>query len=583
MTTQASGANDTSSRDKHKPYSWRNARELLIMLTDTTAPIRLIWLVSLRIAVGCCDLLLAGTMYLVFLYLQGRAPSHFIPFAPRTISTAALSAVVLIILRCCLELFSLRSIVRYVQSIQTELTLRLTRGYTEMEWSHFTERNRSEMLNYAIHLPRDAAFFFHLCIELIASGIVVTMMLCALVYQSMSATGWLILCVAIFYLIHRFSIREILRKASITKEKALRAMHRSIADLFASGREIRTYANQLFFYDKVVQTTSSVSSENLRLMVLPQFAKTLSDQGVVLIFLSLIMVAQWNNGDIRRTLSLLVFYFVLSRRLLPLISQIAFMASQMEESGEAVRTAHRELLECIQHRTRWQPTQSPSPGFVLELRDLSFAYTKDKPVLRNVYLRQRPGEILVLQGVSGTGKSSLLNIIAGMLQPCAGYVDVDRKRIAYVPQEVGLLDDSVRNNLLFGISSKGDIDLMHALAVAGLDHFITTLPMGLDTRVGDNGILFSGGQRQRLGLARALLRESTLLLLDEATSALDPESEDGVLRNIRAYGCAVLLVTHRLQTQRFGDRILLLHEGRLIERTEAPLLEFNRWNTSSAY
>ena len=574
---QVSGAADGGRQGRHRSRSWRDALELLTTLMDATAPMRLIWLTSLRITVGCCDLLLAGAMYLVFLYLQGRTPSHWIPFAPKTISTAALSAVVLVILRCCLELLSLRSVVRYVQSIQTELTLRLTRGYTEMEWSHFAERNRSEMLNYAIHLPRDAAFFFHLCIELTASGIVIATMFCALIYQSVPATGWLALCVAIFYLIHRFSIREILRRASITKEEALRVMHRSIADLFTSGREVRIYRNQSFFYRKVVQTTSAVSSENLRLMVLPQFAKTLSDQGVVLIFLSLIMVVQLHNGDIRRTLSLLVFYFVLSRRLLPLFSQVAFMVSQMEESREAVRTVHRELFECIRHRTQRQPTRSPSPGLVLELLDLSFSYTKDNPVLRNLCLQQRQGEILILQGISGTGKSSLLNVITGMLQPTAGYVNVDRERIAYVPQEIGLLDDSVRNNLLFGIDGKTDTDLMHALTVAGLDYFVTTLPMGLDTRVGDNGIFFSGGQRQRLGLARAILRSSTLLLLDEATSALDPDNEDFVLRNIRAHGCAVLLVTHRLQTRRFGDRILLLHEGRLIEQAEPPL--FNHLKT----
>ncbi len=106
---------------------------------------------------------------------------------------------------------------------------------------------------------------------------------------------------------------------------------------------------------------------------------------------------------------------------------------------------------------------------------------------------------MLLQGASGSGKSTLLNILASVLHPSAGVMRIDRTRIAYVPQDVILLDDSIRNNLLFGRKARNNAELMSALAVAYLEEFIASLPSGLDTQVGDNGILFSGGQRQRLG------------------------------------------------------------------------------------
>jgi ABC-type bacteriocin/lantibiotic exporter with double-glycine peptidase domain len=177
----------------------------------------------------------------------------------------------------------------------------------------------------------------------------------------------------------------------------------------------------------------------------------------------------------------------------------------------------------------------------------------------------RRGEVVVLHGVSGSGKSSLMNIIAGVLQPASGMVRVDRARVVYVPQDVALLDDSIRNNLLFGLPAKSDADLMSALAGANLAEFVVAQPRGLDTGIGDNGVLFSGGQRQRLGLARAMLRGASLLLLDEATSALDEENESQVLENLSASGVAVLLVTHRGLKQDFADRVFRLEEGRLIE------------------
>jgi ABC-type multidrug transport system fused ATPase/permease subunit len=167
----------------------------------------------------------------------------------------------------------------------------------------------------------------------------------------------------------------------------------------------------------------------------------------------------------------------------------------------------------------------------------------------------------------GIGKTSLLNLIAGLTQPLSGALRVDRDSIAYVPQEITLLDDSIRNNLLFGLPGKPDNELMKALEVATLDEFVMAQALGLDTNVGDNGALFSGGERQRLGLARALLRGSRLLLLDEATSALDEDNQRQVLQNLAASGKSILLVTHRVHSHAFGHRVFRLEEGSLIEET----------------
>jgi ABC-type multidrug transport system fused ATPase/permease subunit len=207
---------------------------------------------------------------------------------------------------------------------------------------------------------------------------------------------------------------------------------------------------------------------------------------------------------------------------------------------------------------------------VLELDGVSFAFGEDTPILRDVHLRLRAGESVVLCGVSGSGKSSLLNLMAGVSQPDAGVVRVDRSSVAYVPQEIILLDDSIRNNLLFGLEKKSDAALMDALETARLSEFVAALPLGIDTGVGDNGVLFSGGQRQRLALARAILRGVTLLVLDEATSALDDENEGQVLKNLGSAGIAVVLATHRVHKHFSANRVFRLHHGQLVEETKVP-------------
>ncbi|MGB6305447.1 MAG: ABC transporter ATP-binding protein [Acidobacteriaceae bacterium] len=551
------------------PFSFAKTMRSAVRLLTSGQRLSFAWLIAERTAVGVFDLLLAAAMYFLFLLLQGGSPSHHFWWIPKTTLSAALITSSLVVVRAAMDLFSTRSVVVHIQNLYKDFLLRLTHGYSEMRWSRFVERNRSELLNHSIYTAREAANFYHHCIELTASVAVVALMTVALVYKSPAAACGLATAVALFYAIHRFLIRERLQLAASEREQSLRLLQKSLADMFTSGKEIRTYGNQGFFHDRINEQAGYLAASNRRVAFLPQVARILSDQGVVLLFLCIVVAVQLRHGDVRQLLSLLVFYFVLSRRLLPLISQISFIAGQMESSYENVQIIDSELNECVMHRMPPGTVQPPAAGFVLQLDQVSFAFDEDAPILRNVNLRLNVGESIVLRGVSGSGKTSLLNLIAGVSQPATGSVHVDRASVAYVPQEMALLDDSIRNNLLFGIAKKSDAELMSALAAANLDEFVAAQPLGLETRVGDSGILFSGGQRQRLGLARAILRGATLLLLDEATSALDEENEGQVLENLATAGVAVVLASHRVHKQFCDHRVFWIQEGSLIEELEA--------------
>jgi ABC-type multidrug transport system fused ATPase/permease subunit len=466
-----------------------------------------------------------------------------------------------------LDLLSTRSVVRHIQELYTDILLRLTHGYNNMQWVRFAQRNRSELLNHAMYTAREAANFYHLGIEIAAGAIVVAGMTVALVYQSPPMACGLGVTAGMFYGVHRFLIRRKLQRSASEREEAVRILQRSLADMFSSGKEMRSYGAEAFFSQRIAFHARAAAVSHRRVAFLPQVARILTDQGVVLLFLCVVIAVELRHGDVRQLLSLLMFYFVLSRRLLPLISQISFMAGQMESSYKNVQIVADELNECFLHRRTGPAARGTNGNAVAELEHVSFSFHEGAPLLRSVNLCLREGETVLLQGTSGCGKSSLLNIIAGVLQPTSGAISVDPASVAYVPQEVALLDDSIRNNLLFGLTAKSDAELMNALAAANLRDFVAEQPLGLDTGVGDNGILFSGGQRQRLGLARAILRGARLLLLDEATSALDEENESRVLASLSASGVAVFLVTHRAPRGDFAQRVFRLEHGRLIEES----------------
>jgi ABC-type multidrug transport system fused ATPase/permease subunit len=525
------------------------------------------WLIAERVAVGIGDLLLATAMYFLFLLLQGGSTSHHFRWAPTTTLSAALIAAALVVLRALTDLFSTRSVVSYVQHLYKDFLLRLTHGYSEMSWNRFVERNRTELLNHSIHTVREAANFYQYAIDLAATVVVVVVMTAALVYQSPMAACGLGAAIVLFYGVHWFLLRKQVQLAASDRELSLRTLQRTLAGMFASGKEIRTYGNEGFFHRRVAEQAERLALSNRRVALPPQIARILSDQGVLLLFLCFVVAVQLRHGDIRNLLSLLVFYFVLSRRLLPLISQMSYLAGQMEGTYENVGIVDSELSECRKHRALPLPMCLPDAGMVMQMHQVGFSFPGGAPILRDVDLSIREGETIVLYGPSGIGKSSLLNLIAGVSQPVAGEVRVDRTRIAYVPQEIPLLDDSIRNNLLFGLPEKSDEELMKALAIARLDEFVAAQPFGLGTGAGDNGALFSGGERQRLGLARAFLRGGQLLLLDEATSGLDEANERQILENLAAAGKSVLLVTHRVHARSFAHRVFRLEGGALIEET----------------
>ena len=529
-----------------------------------------VWLSAARSVVGFCDLALAVAMYVLFLLVQGHTPARsFFLRAPSTILEAALLTSALVAIRAAVDIVSSRLAFGYIQSLHTDFTLRLTQGFSEMEWNHLVARNRSELTSRALHTTREAADFYHRCIELVSSAVIVAVMTVAFFYQSVLAALVFMCTLAAFYCTHRLIIRKRVQHAALRRETAEAALQREIADTLRSGKEIRAYQNLAFFRGRILRLVQEFATGNRSAVLLPQVARSLADQGTILMFLGVIVAAQLLHGDSSRLLSLLAFYFVLSRRLLPLVSQISLIAGQMESSFENVRIVDAELEECSRYRMWPLLAVHPAPGFILQLEDVNFSFDQRTSLLRDINFVLRPGETVVLHGRSGEGKTSLLNLIAGVARPDSGVVRVNRSDVAYVPQEVPLLDDTIRNNLLFGLPAKSDQELKRALTAARLEDVVASLSRGIETRVGDDGALFSGGERQRLGLARAILRESQLLLLDEATSAMDEENERQVLMNLAAMGMAVILVTHRRQARFFAQRTYRIQGGVLTEERQS--------------
>ncbi|MES2033616.1 MAG: ATP-binding cassette domain-containing protein, partial [Pseudomonadota bacterium] len=196
------------------------------------------------------------------------------------------------------------------------------------------------------------------------------------------------------------------------------------------------------------------------------------------------------------------------------------------------------------------------------------------------------GETVGVAGASGAGKTTFADLLAGLVSPQSGRIAIGgqpltdqtvtrwRDQVAYVSQDPVLFNDTVRHNLLWANPAATDAALTAAMAVAGADRVVARLPLGLDTIVGENGALISGGERQRLALARALLRAPSILILDEATSAIDIASEHDILIRLGALAPkpTIVLIAHRAESLALCDRVLTMANGRVVrdENRDAP-------------
>ncbi len=493
------------------------------------------------------------------------------------------------------------AILSFSSNLGHKLSGRILSSYLQQPYAYFLERNTSHLVvNCTEDVTRVTNGIITPTLQTIAKSVVVISILLLVLWVD----PWLAISAGIVigtvYTGVFFSIRRMVSRLGVVSKEANKERFRLATELLNGIKELKilgqdeAYRQRFADRSAVFAKTHWVSAA---VSLVPRYAiESIAFGAMILVVLYLLTTRK----DFNEAIPLLILYAFTAYRLLPAFQQLFTSATLIRFNLPSLEVVEERLNVLgsvpVRGATPRQPGNMDRIPFVreIELSNIEFAYSTARgPVLNDFTLTIPRNSTIALVGGTGAGKTTIVDIVLGLLEPQRGCLLVDgspvasgkmrawQKQLGYVPQHIYLADDSLAANIAFGVPPKQvQMDCVwHAAQIAKLHDFVVgELPDRYETLVGERGVKLSGGQRQRIGIARALYSDPDVLILDEATSALDGITEDAVTDALQVlfHAKTIIMIAHRLGTVKHADRIYLLESGRVADQgTYEELLDRN--------
>ena len=579
-----------------------------VRLLDPTPRIRWVILVVLALIVAVIEALGAALIYVMLGLVSGNPDQVELPVIGRLVVrfpelsleqlqvAAAIAVVVFFLVRAAVLVGQNYVQARVIHNAGARLATHLVRGYLAMPYLTHTQINSSELVRNAF----DAVYnlvgqVVRPAVDVVSEALLVVAMLAfMLIVAPQSALVALLLLTPLIWLLQAV-IQPRLKRLGRNSQEARRGALVSMQQAIGGVRDIRILGREDEFAAEFTRDRKRMARADYVRQSLSSIPRALIETGLVVVIAVVLVIALLGGATQQQVVATIAVFAYAALRLQPSLRTIVKGLNDVRFGGAIIDNLaeDRERVDDVLaawRRQRRAPEIAAPLERAIELEHVTFRYRDDaKPALRDVSLVIRRGEFIGICGPTGGGKSTLIDIITGLIPPTSGSVCVDGRaldehpgwwyaQLGVVSQNIFLTDDTIRHNIAFG-RPDAEIDealLQRAIERAQLTDVIDQLPEGLDTFVGERGIRLSGGQRQRVAVARALYREPSVIIFDEGTSALDAATEAAVaaaIREVKA-GRTLVSVAHRVSTVRDADRLILVDGGRIMaEGTYDSLLE----------
>ena len=467
--------------------------------------------------------------------------------------------------------------------VMATLSQNLFTGYIYQPYNFHLKRNSAELIrNVSSEIQYFSSSILHA--TNIITELLVLIGICILLVV-VEPLGAIVVIMALafvsFMFFHINKTRILLWGEKRQKHEKYRLQH--LQQGLGGVKDVKILGREGEFLNQYSLHTRGSAQMNKRITVLQAMPRLMMEWLAILGLSALVFSILAQGKPVQALVPTLGLFAAAAFRLMPSVSRVLSNMQSLRYSIPVINNLHKELglikRASVISRPETLPTWSE-----INLSNIHYTYEGGShPVLTNIELTIARGSSVGFIGESGAGKSTIIDVIIGMLRPAQGRILLDnidiqdnlrawQDQIGYVPQHVYLTDDTLRRNIAFGLVDEqiDDGAIQAALEDAQLESFVKSLPNGLETYVGERGIRLSGGQLQRIGIARALYHDPQVLVLDEATSALDTHTEQGIMQAVNALhgNKTILIVTHRLSTVAQCDKLYRLEHGRIVQDTE---------------
>lgn len=479
---------------------------------------------------------------------------------------------------------------KFTYGCNKKIVFRLLQCYIHQDYLFHVNNNVADIQR---NVTGDVTTFFNMVqavLNLLVEVVTVFLILVFLLFTDWYTTVLLMGFVGVSL----FCVYKVFKKYQVKQGEAARKVTgkqtKWLLQTFGGIKEIKAENRENYFFEKYVSAYSEGIQVGMRSNILSKTPKYVMETICISVMMIVIGIRIVLGVDMTSFVTIMSAFALAAVRLLPSFNRITEYLGSVFYSQAALNNIYSDLRNEDELRKNVVNIKEEHEKILLanaiEVKNISFSYPAgEKKIFENASVNILKNKSVAFIGSSGSGKTTLADILLGLLKPMEGEILVDGKNIfdhmyawhraiGYIPQNIYLLDDTIRENVLFGADNSDDNLIWDCLHRAQLDEFVKSLPDGLDTSIGECGARLSGGQRQRIGIARALYSRPDILILDEATSALDNDTERAVMDSIeRLQGSVTLIIiAHRLSTISKCDYVYEVVDGKIVERCKDQLL-----------
>ena len=470
---------------------------------------------------------------------------------------------------------------------QVKLQTKLMKTYQNMSYLEYVSKNSSEYVETIQNLVGTYCGVLTSFLRILSESIIIIGIFSFLIFIDSKILFLITIILTITIYIYDKIFKKKLKDYGQIISESSRKIFQGIQEGVFGLKEIRMLGRNQFFLDIVKNNARKIYTYNIKSILIQSAPRFIIEIILISLIMSIIIFSLKIDYSMEKIIPTLTVFAFAATRLIPSSNILSRSLLQMRLGYFATNKLYKDFFENNKHSIITKTINQDIKKIkkekfeILEIRNINFKYPGSKKnVIDNLSLDLISGETIGFMGASGAGKTTLVDIILGLIKPDSGEMLINGKKldsdmnwnlqVAYLPQEIFLLDASIKTNISFETDDKLiDLDkINNALENAQLKDMIESQPSGIDTIIGENGIKVSGGQKQRLAIARAFYHGRDILIMDEATSALDYETEKeiiNVLNKIKK-NKTIIVIAHRMSTLKHCDKIFEIKNGKLNQK-----------------